>query len=70
MIKVVLGNSVINQLSSRLLSGDSRILKPVTVLILISIGISVLGLQQIFMFFNPRNYIRRRKQNITQYRTA
>jgi hypothetical protein len=70
MIKLILGNSVINIISSRLLAGNSKLIKPAFVLFLISLSLFILGIQQIFRIFNPRRYLFIKKDRITQFKTA
>jgi hypothetical protein len=70
MIKLILGNSVVNIISSRLLAGNSKLIKPAFVLFLISLSLFILGIQQIFQIFNPRRYLLIKKNRITQFKTA
>jgi hypothetical protein len=70
MIQLILGNSIVNQISSKLLSGNSRVLKPVFVVLLITLSLFLLGIQQIFKLMNPRRYMVMKKDQVTQYKTA
>jgi hypothetical protein len=70
MIKLILGNAVLNEISSKLLSGNSRIVKPVFVLLLITLSLLLLGVYQVVRFCNPRRMIYLKKDRLTQYKTA